>query len=190
MHQLEHVQDEVREVQEETFDAADVQNVIKEPSTIELKEAHEATKSQDMSINQLVAASATIKKEGRKTNYLTKTEAYVAVAGGVTDTQITNPITLEATDTKRAVIEPVSAGIGVKSVALLTAVDSSMDLKKEEFVESTGASTSRKNVAATDIVVTVVSAGIAKPVVTQATLLDKIFTFIMSNILNHKRMIL
>ena len=27
-----------------------------------------------MSINQLVAASATIKKEGRKTNYLTKTE--------------------------------------------------------------------------------------------------------------------
>ena len=30
-----------------------------------------------------------------------------------------------------------------------------MDLKKEEFVESTGASTSRKNVAATDIVVTV-----------------------------------
>ena len=117
--------------------------------------------------------------------WVAKTEAYDAVAGVVTDTQITNPITLEATDTKRAVIEPVSAGIDVKSVALLTAVDSSMDLKKEEFVESTGASTSRKNVAATDIVVTVVSAGIAKPVVTQATLLDKIFTFIMSNILNH-----
>ena len=51
---------------------------------------------------------------------MTKTEAYVAVAGGVTDTQITNPITLEATDTKRGVIEPISAGIGVKSVALLT----------------------------------------------------------------------
>ena len=69
LHQIEHVQDEVREVQAETFYAAYVPDVIKQPSTEELKVAHEATRSQDMSINQ-VAASATIKKEGRETDVL------------------------------------------------------------------------------------------------------------------------
>ena len=113
-----------------------------------------------------------LRKKVGKLKYQTKTEAYNAVAGDVTDTQITIPMTSEAINTKGAVIAPVlvSAENAVKIIALLTAGNSLIDLKEKEFVDSTRVSTSKKYGPATDIPVTVASAGINKPVVTQTVM--------------------